>query len=188
MAATLHWLYSLVSGRILKTIFKVPPSPVLLAAETGACWQNIPLLILTQRIHRIMTQDGPLGVLLPLQNFNIFSSGFFKNHQQQSMLNAQIVILDKFCCNFFSMQWTWKWRCLKTAMCPSPIFRSMQHVDRRPHHLACSDILYCLWKYNFRIFMVGKLSQYNSSVWILHFIELTFRKLQHLHLPCQCKY
>ena len=30
-------LYSLVSGRILKTIFKVPPSPVLLAAETGAC-------------------------------------------------------------------------------------------------------------------------------------------------------
>ena len=28
-------LYSLVSGRILKTIFKVPPSPVLLAAETG---------------------------------------------------------------------------------------------------------------------------------------------------------
>ena len=28
-------IYSLVSGRILKTIFKVPPSPDLLAAETG---------------------------------------------------------------------------------------------------------------------------------------------------------
>ena len=142
MAAALYWLSTLwFLGGFSKQYLSTFSS--LLAAETGACWQNISILILSQHIHRIMTQDGPLGVLLPLQNFNIFSSGFFKNHQQQSMPNAHLVILDKLCCNFFSMQWTWNWRCLKTMMCPSPfIFRSMQHVDLTILHVQTSFIVY----------------------------------------------
>ena len=68
LVSTLH---SLVSGRILKTIFKVPPSPVLLAAETVSMLTEYSTPHLTH-IYRIMTQDGPLGVLLPLQYFKNF--------------------------------------------------------------------------------------------------------------------
>ena len=120
--------------------------------------------ILTQHIHRIMTQDGPLGVLLPLQNFNIFSSGFVKNHQQQSMLNAHYGDFRQILLQLLFYAMNLKMKMSKNYNVRLFMFRSMQHVDRRPHHLACSDILYCLWKYNFRIFMVGKLSRYNASV------------------------
>ena len=64
-------LYSLVSEQNLKTIFKVPPSPDLLAAETVSMLTEYSTPHLTH-IHRIMSQDGPLGVLLPLQYFKNF--------------------------------------------------------------------------------------------------------------------
>ena len=85
--------------------------------------------ILSQHIHRIMTQDGPLGVLLPLHNFNIFSSGFYKNHQQQSMLNAHYGDFRQILLQLLFYAMNLKMKMSKNYNVRLFVFRSMQHVD-----------------------------------------------------------